>query len=78
MLTALPRLKNRSGGDKAVEQGALQAEIEKVQADPRFREAVAKDSREELVDKAFYGNLNTLEGYAEPARVPEIHQPVQQ
>ena len=78
MLTALTRLKNRAGGDKAVEQGALQAELEKVQADPRFREAVAKDSREELVDKAFYGNLNTLEGYAEPARVPEIHQPVQQ
>ena len=74
MLTALSKLKERGGGNKAVEQDALQTEIEKVQADKRFQDSITKDSREDLVNKAFYGQLNKVEGYAAPAQVPEIHQ----
>lgn len=77
MLTALSLMKAQGGGDRSVEQGTLQEQIEKVQANRHYREALQKDSREELINKAFYGNMDTLEGYAEPARVPEIHQPVQ-
>ena len=74
MLTALSKIKERGGGNKVVEQDALQTEIEKVQADKRFQDSMAKDSREDLVNKAFYGQLNKVEGYAAPAKVPEIHQ----
>ena len=67
MLTALSSLKKRGGGDKAVEQASLQEEIEKVQASPDFKKAVAEDSTEALVNKAFYGALDTVDGYAKPA-----------
>ena len=67
MLTALSELKKRGSGDQAVEKSALEAEIKKVQQDPRFRSAIEKDSAEDLINKAWYGSLNKLEGYAQPA-----------
>lgn len=67
MMTALSSLKKRGGGDKAVEQAALQEEIEKVQASPDFKKAVAENSTDELINKAFYGALDTMDGYAKPA-----------
>ena len=70
MLTALSRLKQRGGpdgGNRAVEQRDLQEEIEKVQSDRRFQDAVRDNSAEELINKAWYGSLNKIEGYAEKA-----------
>ena len=67
MLTALSRLSQRGGGDKAVEQGALQEEIGKVQSSPQFQRAMQRDSADELIRKAFYGSLKSLDGYEKPA-----------
>ena len=66
MMTALASLRKK-GGDKAVEQSALQAEIAKVEQDPRFKEALKNDTPETLIDKAWKKQLDTLEGYAQPA-----------
>ena len=67
MMTALSALRKK-GGDKAVEKSALEAEIKKVEQDPRFREALKNDSQEVLIDKAWKKQLDTLEGYAQPAK----------
>jgi hypothetical protein len=67
MLTALSRLGQRGGGDKAVEQRALQEEIAKVQSSPQFQRAMQRDSADELIRKAFYGSLKSLDGYEKPA-----------
>ena len=67
MLTALAALKKKGNGELAVEPTALQSEIRKIQSDKRFRDAVAKDGAKDLVDKAWAGHLDTLEGYAQPA-----------
>ena len=74
MMTALTALREKGGGDKAVEQSALQAEIEKVEKDSRFREALKNDSPETLIGKAWTGQLNTLEGYARPAQKENVAQ----
>ena len=75
MITALSELKKRGGGDLAVEKSALEAEIKKVQQDPRFRSAIEKDSAEDLINKAWYGGLNKVEGYAQPApKAPTAQQ----
>ena len=77
MLTALSRLKERggrNGGDKVVEQRALLEEIEKVQGDRRFQDAVRDNSAEELINKAWYGSLKKLEGYAAPAPTGPVEQ----
>ena len=66
MMTALASLRKK-GGDKAVEQSTLQAEIAKVEQDPRFKDALKKDTPETLIDKAWKQQLDTLEGYAQPA-----------
>ena len=74
MMTALSALRKKGGGDKAVEKSALEAEIKKVEQDPRFREALKNDARETLIDKAWKKQLDTLEGYAQPAKQPEAAQ----
>ena len=67
IMTAVAALKKKGSGDLAVEPAALQEEIRKIQSDKRFRDAVAKDGAKDLVDKAWAGHLDTLEGYAQPA-----------
>ena len=66
IVTALADLRKKGDGDKAVEPTALQAEIRKIQSDKRFRDAVKKDGAKELVDKAWAGQLDALEGYSRP------------
>lgn len=66
MLTALKRLEARSadGEDAVVVHETLQAEIEKVQQDRRFTDAMERMSGRELAQMAWDGNLDTLDGYA--------------
>ncbi len=68
LLTALKKLEAKANGDGsvAVEHEALQAEIEKIQADRRFQDAIHSRSPHELILMACDGNLNTLTGYADP------------
>ena len=66
IMTAVAALKKQGSGDMAVEPAALQEEIRKIQSDKRFRDAVNKDGAKDLVDKAWNGQLDTLEGYAQP------------
>ena len=68
MMTALSSLREKGGGDKAVEKSALEAEIRKVESDKRFREALKTGKSEELIEKAWHSRLDTLEGYAQPVR----------
>ena len=75
MLTALSEMRKHGGGDQAVEKSALEAGVRKVQQDPRFRSAIEKDSAEDLINKAWYGGLNKVEGYAQPApKAPTAQQ----
>ena len=74
MMTALSALRKKGGGDQAVEKSALEAEIKKVEADPRFREALKNDAPETLINKAWTKQLDALEGYAQPAPQPEAAQ----
>ena len=67
IMTAVAALKKKGSGDMAVEPAALQEEIRKIQSDKRFRDAVNKSNAKELVDKAWNGQLDTLEGYSRPA-----------
>ena len=67
IMTAVAALKKKGSGDLAVEPAALQEEIRKIQSDKRFRDAVANDGAKDLVDKAWAGQLDTLEGYGQPA-----------
>ena len=67
IMTAVAALKKKGSGDLAVEPAALQEEIRKIQSDKRFRDAVNKDGAKDLVDKAWNGQLDTLEGYSRPA-----------
>ena len=67
MMTALSALRKNGGGDQVVEKSALEAEIKKVEKDPRFRDALKNDTSEVLIDKAWKKQLDTLEGYAQPA-----------
>ena len=67
IMTAVAALKKKGSGDMAVEPAALQEEIRKIQSDKRFRDAVKKDVAKELVDKAWAGQLDALEGYSRPA-----------
>ena len=64
ILTALKSLQAKStdGENLIVEHEALQAEIEKVQKDPRFQE-VLKRPADELVEMAWGHNLDTIDGY---------------
>lgn len=68
LLTALKKLEAKANGDGsvAVEHEALQAEIEKIQADRRFQDAIHNRSAHELIVMACDGNLNTLAGYTAP------------
>ena len=74
MMSALTALREKGGGDKAVEQSALQAEIVKVEKDERYRNALKNDSPETLIQKAWTGQLNKLEGYAQPAQKENVVQ----
>ena len=67
IMTAVAALKKKGSGDMAVEPAALQEEIRKIQSDKRFRDAVKKDNAKELVNRAWNGQLDTLEGYGQPA-----------
>lgn len=74
MLTALSRMKVRAGaegGRLAVDKADLEAEISAVQADRRFQEAYRDRSGKELIDRSFFGTLDSLEGYSAPAPAPE-------
>ena len=79
MLTALKNLQAKAGNNEnlVVEHEALQKEIEKVQADRRFRNALQNRSAHELIEMAGGHNLDTLNGYAQPLR-PEQQERVQQ
>ena len=68
MLTALKNLqaKSRDGKNLVVEHEALCAELEKVQKDRRFQDAIKNKSREELIEMAWGGNCDTIDGYSKP------------
>ena len=68
MLTALKNLqaKSKNGENLVVEHEALVAELEKVQKDKRFTNAMKTKSREELLEMAWGGNFDTLDGYSKP------------
>ena len=68
MLTALKNLeaKSKDGENLVVEHEALTAELEKVQKDRRFQNAIESKSREELIEMAWGGNCDTLDGYTKP------------
>lgn len=68
MLTALKNLqaKCKNGENLVVEHEALCAELEKVQKDKRFSDAMKTKSREELIEMAWGGNFDTLDGYSKP------------
>ena len=75
IMTAIKTLqaKNRGkGGEEGkyliVEHEALQDEIEKVMRDPRFINAYQNRPNDELWEMGFHGNINTLQGYADPLR----------
>ena len=71
LMTAVCNLKKAAGpngGNLVVDKGQLETEILKVQSDRRFREAYQKDSAETLIDKAWWGNVNTLAGYSQPVQ----------
>ena len=72
-MTALKSLqaKGKDGEKLIVEHEALQAEIEKVQKDKRFQDALKTRSREELIEMAWGGNIDTLAGYAKPLNVEQ-------
>ena len=78
MLTALKNLQARAGGNEnlVVEHEALQKEIEKVQADRRFQDALKNRSAHELIEMAGGHNLDTVNGYAQELR-PEQRDRVQ-
>ena len=40
----------------------------------RFQTSYASDGAEELINKAWYGNVNSLDGYTRPANVPVLNQ----
>ena len=79
MLTALKNLQARAGGNEnfVVEHEALQKEIQKVQADRRFQDALKNRSAHELIEMAGGHNLDTINGYAQELR-PEQRDRVQQ
>ena len=66
MLTALKNLEKKGGSDLVVEHEALVAELEKVQKDRRFQNALSTKSRVELIEMAWGGNFDTLDGYTRP------------
>lgn len=78
ILTALKNLQQRSrdGENTVVEHEALQAEIVKVQRDPRFAEVLKRPVNEQLM-MAWEGNLDTLEGCRaglKPDQEARIHE----
>lgn len=79
MLTALKNLQAKAGGNEnlVVEHEALQKEIEKVQADRRFQDALKNHSAHELIEMAGGHNLDTISGYAEDLK-PDQRARVQQ
>ena len=79
MLTALKNLQAKAGGDEnlVVEHEALQKEIEKVQADRRFQDALQNHTAHELIEMAGGHNLDTINGYAQELR-PDQRERVQQ
>ena len=69
MLTALKNLEEKNkklGKNLVVEHEALCEELEKVQKDPRFKEAIKNKSRDELIEMAWWNHLDTIDGYTKP------------
>ena len=79
MLTALKNLQAKAGVNEnlVVEHEALQKEIEKVQADRRFQDALKNHTAHELIEMAGGHNLDTISGYAEDLK-PDQRERVQQ
>lgn len=68
LLTALKSMASKSadGENLVVEHEALQAEIEKVQKDRRFVNAIQSKSPFELIERAWGGNFDSLNDYDKP------------